>query len=79
MVSVTLSVPEEIREKMDKFKWLNWSAVAREAFLKRINQLEILNKFENDFEKSKLSDKDCLELGRKLKESMIEKSKESKR
>lgn len=75
MVSVTLSMPEDVKKKMDEFAWLNWSALAREAFLKKIRQLEILAKFEKDFEKSKLTDKDCIELGRKLKEDMLKKSK----
>ena len=72
MVSVTLSMPEGVKKKMDEFAWLNWSALAREAFLKRIRQLEILAKFEKDFEKSKLTDEDCIKLGRELKKSMSE-------
>ena len=68
-------MPEDVKKKMDEFAWLNWSALAREAFLKKIRQLEILAKFEKDFEKSKLTDKDCIELGRKLKEDMLKKSK----
>jgi hypothetical protein len=73
MVNITLSIPEEIKQKMDKFIWLNWSALAREAFVKRIQQLEVLEKFEKDFENSKITDKDCLELGKKIKESMSRK------
>lgn len=72
MVSVTLSMPEEVKKKMDEFAWLNWSALAREAFLKRIRQLEILAKFEKDFEKSKLTDAGCLKLGKELRKAMSE-------
>jgi hypothetical protein len=75
MVSLTLSIPEEFKQKMDKFNWLNWSSIAREAFAKRMKQLEALEEFREGLEKSKLSDKDCLELGKKLKESMLESSK----
>ena len=75
MVSVTLSMPEKVKNKMDKFAWLNWSALAREAFLKRIKQLEILNKFESDFEHSKLTDEDCLKLGKELRKAMSNKEK----
>ena len=70
MVTITLSLPEEIKKKMDRFAWLNWSAIAREAFVKRMKQIEILDKFEKDFEKSKLSDEDCIKLGRELRQSM---------
>ena len=70
MPTVTLSIPEDIKKKMEKFAWLNWSALAREAFVKKMRQLEILEKFEEDFEKSKLSDEDCIKLGRELRKSM---------
>ena len=37
MPTVTLSIPEDIKKKMEKFAWLNWSTLAREAFVKKIN------------------------------------------
>ena len=58
---------------MDKFSWLNWSDIARDAFAKRMKQLELLERLENDFSKSELSDKDCIELGRKLREDIWKK------
>ena len=70
MVSITLSIPKELKQKMDKFEWLNWSALAREAFVKRMKQLEVLEKFEKDFENSKLTEENCIKLGRELKKSM---------
>ena len=75
MVSITLSVPKELKQKMDRFAWLNWSALAREAFVKRMRQLEILNKFDEDFKNSALTDADCLKLGRQLKQDMLKRSK----
>lgn len=73
MPTITLSIPEETRKKMKKFEWLNWSAVAREAFEKRMRQLEILDKFEKDFSESELTDKECMELGKEIKKRMAEK------
>lgn len=70
MPTVTLSIPEDVKKKMEKFDWLNWSALARESFLKKMRQLEILEKFEKDFEKSKLTDEECIKLGRELKKSI---------
>ncbi len=72
MVSITLSIPEELKQKMDEFKFINWSALARELFLKKMKQLEILNKLEKDFSKSELTDEDCLKLGRKLRRAISE-------
>ena len=63
MVSITLSIPVELKQKMDKFAWLNWSALAREAFVKRMKQLEILSKFDNLFENSEFSEEDANRLG----------------
>ncbi len=77
MVTITLSLPEDVKKKMDRFAWLNWSAIAREAFIKRMRQLEILEKFDKDFEKSKLSDEECVRLGRELRHAMS-KHKEEK-
>jgi len=72
MPSMTLSIPEDFKKKMEKFNWLNWSSIAREAFAKRIAQLEALEKFKEGLENSELSEKDCIELGKKIKESMAE-------
>jgi len=78
MPSLTLSVPKELKEKMDRFAWLNWSSIAREAFDKRMRQLEILKQFEEDFSESKLTDNDCIKFGRELKQAMSEKNKGEK-
>ena len=75
MPSLTLSVPKEFKQKMDRFNWLNWSSIAREAFAKRMKQLEALEELRKGLENSKLTDEDCLKLGRKLKQSMLESSK----
>lgn len=40
MVSITLSVPAEIKSEMDKFPEMNWSAVARDAIQKKLIMLE---------------------------------------
>ena len=71
MVNMTLSLPDEFRQKMDKFAWLNWSEIARDAFVKRMRQLEALEQFREGLENSSLSDEDCINLGRKLKEDML--------
>jgi len=75
MPNITLSIPEELKKKMDEFKILNWSEVAREAFARRLEQLVILKKLENDFKSSKLTDEDIARLGKIVKEGMSEKKK----
>lgn len=67
MVNITLSVPERLKKEMDSFAEINWSAVAREAFREKIADLEFLKKFK---EKSKLSEKDALRLGREINKKL---------
>ena len=67
MVNVTLSIPEDLKKTMDKHPEMNWSEVARQAFKERLSQLELLDALAS---KSKLTEKDALELGRKIKKSL---------
>lgn len=41
MVSITISVPEEIRELMKKFPEINWSGLVRKAIIDRAKTLQI--------------------------------------
>ena len=75
MANMTLSLPDNFKQKMDKFAWLNWSEIAREAFVKRMRQLELLEKLDKDFSKSELTDEDCINLGRELREKIWKKYK----
>ena len=67
MPSLTLSIPEDLKREMDAHPIINWSEVAREAIRERLEGLNILNSIAA---KSKLTEKDALELGRKIKHSM---------
>ncbi len=70
MVSITLSVPEELRHEMEKFPEMNWSAVAREAIKQKIVLLQKFKAFSAD---SELTEKDSLDLGKKLNKSLAKK------
>lgn len=70
MAHITLSVPEELKEVMNKHPEMNWSEVARQSFREKASQLELLDAIAS---KSKLSKKDALEIGRKIKKSMWKK------
>ena len=63
MVNVTLSIPTDLKHKMENFAEINWSAVAREAFDEKINDLEFIKKFKS---KSTLTEKDAINLGKEL-------------
>ena len=67
MVSITLSVPEEMKREMDESKYINWSEVARNAIKDKIAQLKILKEITS---KSKLTEKDALNRGRIINKSL---------
>ena len=69
MPTITLSVPEELKHEMDEEKAINWSEVARAAIKTKLSQLKILKVISA---KSKLTEKDALELGRKINKSLHE-------
>ena len=69
MPTITLSVPEDLKKDMDESKEINWSAVAREAIKSKVAQLRVLKAITL---KSKLTEKDALELGRKINKSLHE-------
>lgn len=69
MPTITLSVPEDLKREMEKSKEINWSEVARAAIKSKVAQLKILKTISA---KSKLTENDALELGRKINKSLHE-------
>jgi len=67
MTTLTLAVPDEMKQKMDSFPEMNWSEVARQAFMQKIEDMEFLRKFK---EKSKLTEADALRLGKEVSKSV---------
>lgn len=75
MVNITLSIPEDMKKEMEEFPEINWSSIARESIQKRIH---LLRKFREFTRKSELTEKDAIELGRKINESMHKRYKQLK-
>ena len=74
MVSLTLSVPEELKHKMDKFPEINWSEVARQAISEKTAILERMNKL---LAKSTFTEEDALRHGDSVKEKVWKKHRGS--
>ena len=70
MVNMTLSIPKEIKNKMEVFPEINWSEVARQAFKKKLSDLELLEKIKSE---STLDEEEAIRLGRELNKKMAEK------
>ena len=74
MVSMTLSVPKEMKHEMDTFPEINWSSVAREAIKKKLLLLERFRKFTAE---SEFTEEDAIKLGRELKKSQTARLKDN--
>ena len=74
MTTMTLAIPSELKHKMETFPEMNWSEVARQAFMQRIKDLEFLKKFKSD---STLTEKDALRLGRELNKNLAKRYKKA--
>jgi predicted nuclease with TOPRIM domain len=53
MVSITLAVPKEIKNKMDEFEEMNWSGFVRKQIEQKTKMLEKVAFLEKELEKEK--------------------------
>lgn len=70
VVSITLSVTQDLKKEMDAHPELNWSEVARQAIK---NKLELLKRLDVLLAESKLTEQDALELGSKVNKALSKK------
>ncbi len=63
MTNMTLAIPEDLNKVMKKHKDIKWSEVARQAIWEKARKLELMDKIVS---KSKLTEKDALEIGREV-------------
>ncbi len=73
MPNVTLSIPKELKHKMDELPEINWSEVTREFLSEKVKRLALLKKLDKMLENSELTEEDCIRLSRKAKKSMHKK------
>lgn len=72
MVSVSFTISDELRAKMEKFSWINWSEVARQKALEQDRKIELLDELEELTKDSELTDEDCLNLGRLVNKRVLQ-------
>ncbi|HIG97084.1 MAG TPA: hypothetical protein HA230_01940 [Candidatus Aenigmarchaeota archaeon] len=73
MATLSVSVSDSMKEKMERMEEINWSAVARKAFEEKLEQVEFMRNIGN---KSKLSKKDVEEISNKINRSVSKRFKE---
>ena len=64
---VTIPVPESLKNDMESFREVNWAEVGRQAFRERLEDLRLLKEIKD---KSGLTEKDALEIGKAISKSM---------
>jgi len=69
---MTLSVPEDLKEKMDEFPEINWSEIARASIKRRLLMLLEIQKFTKD---SDFTEEDASRLGRELNKRLVKRRK----
>ncbi len=72
MVSITLAVPEDLKNAMDMFPEMNWSAVAREAIKKKVMMMEKFKEFSKD---SEITEEDALNFGKEVSTKAMKRHK----
>lgn len=75
MPTLSVSIPEALKHKMEQLDEINWSAVARRAFEDKVSQIQILKKIAG---KSMLTEKDANEISDKINQSMSKKFRSMK-
>jgi len=70
MTNMTLAIPEELHTIMKKHQETRWSEVARQALWVQAKKLELMDKI---LAKSKLTEQDALEIGRKINKEIAKK------
>ncbi len=69
MVNVTISVPVDLKDSLDRHPEINWSEVARQAWREKASQLDLLDKLTGS---SRASEKDVESLARLIKKGIAE-------
>lgn len=74
MATVSVFVPDDLKKKMDSREEVNWSGLLRNAIASEIDKLEFLEEVAS---KSKFTQKDAIELGRRLNAAIAKRHRSS--
>lgn len=76
MPNITLSIPEDLKRKLDELPELNVSEAVRRFLSEKAKRALLLKELDKLLENSELTDEDALKLGNRIKEGMWKKYKE---
>ena len=69
MANITVSVEDDLKNKMEKYPEINWSEVARQSFKEKLEDLELMDKLTS---KSELTKEDVDEISEKIDSKVAE-------
>lgn len=75
MVSITLSIPEGVRHKMQEFSEVNWSGLIRKVIIEKTKELEWKEQLKEQLKKEEVRDQWSLDLDVKAKNRRIQELK----
>ena len=78
MVSVTLSVSEDVKNKMGRFSDINWSGFIRRSIEQKVKQLSWREEMLKKLEKDKDFEEWCTEMGEKVNKGVAERLKKER-
>jgi len=67
MANITLAIPNYLHKKLRDHSEIRWSEVVRKILEKRLKDLEAMDEIVS---KSRLTEKDVVEIGEKIKEGI---------
>jgi len=73
MVNITLSVNEELKNKMEQFPEINWSGLIRRLLEEKTRQFELREQLRRALKKEEVFTKWSVDLGRKAKKGRFKK------
>jgi len=70
MTNMTLAIPADLYKIIKRHKEIKWTEIARKAMWEQARKLELMD---NILSKSELTEKDAIEIGRKIKHEIAKK------
>lgn len=71
MPNITLSVPEDLKKKLDSMPEINWSESVREFLTRRAARLLLLKRIDKLLENSEFTEEDAERLGELAKQHRL--------
>jgi len=73
MATVTLSISDRLKSRMNEHPEINWAELSRQSILKRLNRGALLKTANEILKGSKLTREDAVKLGKQVKHSVAKK------